>query len=69
MVDSAGLSVSLPVSLNQDLPSPAEQPAVVSMASFQSMISSIAHDALYSHLAQLGLPAIAGSSSQANNPV
>ena len=29
----------------------------------------MAHDALYSHLAQLGLPAIVGSSSQANNPV
>ena len=69
MVDSAGLSVSLPISSDQDVPSPAEQPAVVTMASFQSMINSMAHDALYSHLAQLGLPAIAGSSSQANNPV
>ena len=69
MVDSAGPSVSLPVSSHQDVPSPAEQPAVVSMASFQSMISSMAHDALYSHLAQLGLLAIAGSSTQANNPV
>ena len=46
--------------------SPAEQPTVVSMASFQSMISSMA---LYSHLAQLGLPPIAGSSSQAADPV
>ena len=42
---------------------------MVSMASFQSMISSMAQDALYSHLAHLGLPAIPGSSSQANNPV
>ena len=46
MVDSAGPSVSLPVSSNEDVPSPAEQPAVLSMASFQSMISSMAHDAL-----------------------
>ena len=33
------------------------------------MISSMAHDALYNYLAQLGLPAIGGSSSQAANPV
>ena len=69
MVDSAGPSVSLPVSSNEDLPSPAEQPAVLYMASFQSMISSMAHDALYSHLPQLGLLTIAASSSQAANPV
>ena len=69
MVDSAGPSVSLPVSSNVDMPSTAEQPAVLSMASFQSMISSVARDALYSHLTQLGLPAIAASSSQAANPV
>ena len=68
MVDSAGPSGSLPVSSHQDVLSPAEQPAVVSMASFQSMISSMVQDALYSHLAHLGLPAIPGSSSQANNP-
>ena len=52
-----------------DLPSPVEQLALVSMASCQSMISYMAHDALYSYLAQLGLPTIAGSSSQAANPV
>ena len=33
------------------------------------MIGSMAHDALYRHLAQLGLPAIAASLSQAANPV
>ena len=69
MVDSAGPSVSLPVSSNVDVPSTAEQPAVLSMASFQSMINTMARDALYSHVAQLGLSAIAASSSQAANPV
>ena len=69
MADSAGPSVSLPVSSNVDVLSTVEQPAVLSMASFQSMISSMARDALYSHLAQLGLPAIAARSSQAANPV
>ena len=69
MVDSAGPNVSLPVSSNVDVPSTPEQPAVLSMASFQSVISSMARDTLYSHLAQLGLPAIAASSSQAANPV
>ena len=69
MVDSAGPSVSLPVSSDVDVPSTAEQHAALSMASFQSMISSMARDALYSHLAQLGLPAIAASSLQAANPV
>ena len=42
---------------------------MLSMAFFQSMISSMACDALHSHLAQLGLSAIAASSSQAANPV
>ena len=69
MVDSAGPSVSLPVSSNVDVPSTAEQPAVLSMASFQSMINSMARDALYSHLALLGLSEIAASSSQTANPV
>ena len=63
------VSVSLPVFSNEDVLSPSEQPAVLSMASFQSMISSMAHDALYSHLAKLRLPAIAASSSQSANPV
>ena len=69
MLHSAGPSVSLPISSNVDVPSTAEQPAVLFMASFQSVISSMARNALYSHLAQLGLPAIAASSSQAANPV
>ena len=60
---------SAAANLVNENPSTAEQPAVLSMASFQSMISSMARDALYSHLAQLGLPAIAASSSQAANPV
>ena len=69
MVDSAGPSVPVPVSSNVDVPSTVEQLAVLSMASFQSMISSMARDTLYSHLAQLGMPAIAAHSSQTANPV